>query len=880
MSERSVTKILENFDSLVIFAPNNWKFSATHKLYSLIANLANYLPVIIVRPELGKKKKYVFRDSLYKNISSLYIRGEYDKKQIDLLGQALYEFSQPIKSPLVLVCNDLFNDLVKALYSPLRVYYADENKQVEIAQKFPRFIEALRYTDLLVSSSDKIMDSILNHGNFQGESLVIDGGLDELFFSTKEDILSYDKSSKTALYFGDINNNFDFELISEAAKKLPDWTFNISGPVCCDKVYLDNLTQLPNVFYLGVRVSHEIKALCQIATVALWHDDNQATQTEMPLDLLVYLANGLPVLALPNTTCEYLPSDLYSTADSKQAFIDAIIESESLRLDAKLVDARIEFSSRNSSQSDFNEFITHIAKVIEKKVIAPDILLGLNKKKYKSKSEKKLNVLMLYEQNSLFTSTVKEYISIFRKYSNHNIFYEPASNKVFCRVDFNQFDVIIIHYSLRMCIEEGPCTLSKSYEKKLKNFPGYSIAILQDEYDLTHVSQRRLQKLNINAVFTCVPMTDIDKVYPKEKLPHVEFFQCLTGYSSEKLPVEINLVPMEARKNMIVYRGRELPYRYGDLGQEKKIIGEKMKVICLENDIPCDIEVDDSRRIYGNAWYEFLANSRATLGTESGANVFDFDGDITESITKAVTDNPSITYQEVFEKYLREHEGYVKMNQISPKIFESAFLRTALILFEGNYSGIMQPDIHYIPLKKDFSNVNEVLEKLKDISYLNKLTQRVYDDIIASGDYSYEKFITHFDYLISTRAYPSSRSVSRVVDRFFSLEVRRYEGFFDKLLFIVKTPSAYTFFLKKILFRLMSKFSSLGKIIFKSYYPNIKNTLLKIYFPVKHALNKLKSLFVVGCKIGLFALFHPIQFCKKLARKVRRVAMTAYTRSE
>jgi hypothetical protein len=89
------------------------------------------------------------------------------------------------------------------------------------------------------------------------------------------------------------------------------------------------------------------------------------------------------------------------------------------------------------------------------------------------------------------------------------------------------------------------------------------------------------------------------------------------------------------------------------------------------------------------------------------------------------------------------------MNQISPRIFEAILCRTALVLFEGQYSGVITPWVHFIPLKKDFSNVNDVIDKVQDDTFLRQLTDRAYHDIIDSGRYSYRSFIGNFDHLIS-----------------------------------------------------------------------------------------------------------------------------------
>jgi hypothetical protein len=136
------------------------------------------------------------------------------------------------------------------------------------------------------------------------------------------------------------------------------------------------------------------------------------------------------------------------------------------------------------------------------------------------------------------------------------------------------------------------------------------------------------------------------------------------------------------------------------------------------------------------------------LGTESGANVFDHDGSIRAAIEHALKENPELSYEEAHSRFVAEHEGKVLMNQISPKMFEAIAHRTALILFEGNYSGVVQPDRHFIPLKKDFSNVDDVLEKVQDDQYISAMTARAYEDVIASGKYSYARFISDFDRVV------------------------------------------------------------------------------------------------------------------------------------
>jgi hypothetical protein len=180
----------------------------------------------------------------------------------------------------------------------------------------------------------------------------------------------------------------------------------------------------------------------------------------------------------------------------------------------------------------------------------------------------------------------------------------------------------------------------------------------------------------------------------------------------------------------------------------------KMREACEARGIRCDIEWDEDKRIYGDAWVDFVASCRATLGTESGSNVFDFDGSLTARINAALKANPRTTYEEVEAKYLGGLERDGVMNQVSPRIFEAVALRTGLVLFEGTYSGVVRPDEHFIPLKKDFSNVDDVLRQVQDDRELSAMTERAYRHVFGSGRYTYEAFAREVDAAMEKHAGP------------------------------------------------------------------------------------------------------------------------------
>jgi hypothetical protein len=352
-------------------------------------------------------------------------------------------------------------------------------------------------------------------------------------------------------------------------------------------------------------------------------------------------------------------------------------------------------------------------------------------------------ILILYDHHWLHIKTISDYLVSFRRYSSFEVYYATCFGP--CYFDLNSFDAIVIHYSVKVCY---PGYLSSSYERALRKTRSLKILFLQDEYEATNANRKAINDLGISQVFSCVPPSFIDIVYPKQQFPNTRFDSILTGYVPLDVAQSVHPIPMSERTTMIAYRGRNIGYWYGNLAREKYLIGKQMRYFCDQYGIKSDIEWEEDKRIYGDDWLTFLSRARATLGTESGANVFDYDGSITLSIQRELLNNPTISYEDVHAKYLKHTDGSIIMNQISPRIFEAIACRTVLILFEGSYSGIISPYQHFIPLKKDFSNIAEIFRLLHDCDYLESLADRAFNHVIASNRYSYQTFIESFDQIL------------------------------------------------------------------------------------------------------------------------------------
>lgn len=345
-------------------------------------------------------------------------------------------------------------------------------------------------------------------------------------------------------------------------------------------------------------------------------------------------------------------------------------------------------------------------------------------------------------------ATVTEYLDALHKYSEHNIYEISMLHHFPGRIDLNRFDVVISHYSLSI----GPLLyhyFCKDLVEQLKNFKGLKAAFLQDEYREIKTYWKHINELGINVLFSCVPEGEISKVYPPEKVPNLRVVNVLTGYVPEAL-LKVEVAPIAKRPIDVGYRTRKMWYWLGALAYEKWFISEEFKRRAKEGalGLNLDLSTREYERLYGDAWTNFVASCRTVIGVESGASIIDFDGLLERRVDQYVSEHPQASFEEVSELYLKDYEGSLRLHQISPRCFEAAALRTPMVLFEGEYSKVLEPGRHFIVLKKDFSNFEEVIAKIKDHNYLQEMADRTYQEVALNPRWSYREFIRVIDRVI------------------------------------------------------------------------------------------------------------------------------------
>ena len=307
----------------------------------------------------------------------------------------------------------------------------------------------------------------------------------------------------------------------------------------------------------------------------------------------------------------------------------------------------------------------------------------------------------------------------------------------------DRYDGIFIHCTLAYGVP-NLLSLDRRMTQKIADYPGLKIMMKQDENVRTNEIIEYLSSRRFDLLLTCVPPQSVAKVYPPSKLPGLHFLHTLTGYVSDHMR-QLPFTQQGDRPIDIGYRGSIQPFWFGRLSYEKLAIGEAMREVCTRRGLACDISSRWEDRFMGEAWFGFLGRIKAVLGVESGASIFDFDGQIETRCKEYLSTHVGATFKEVFDALLAPHEGNVYYNQVSPRHFEAAACRTVQILYEGKYSDILIPGRHYLSLGRDLANVDEVLQTLGDRARRVQITEQAHAEIICNDRYHYRSFVNSLD---------------------------------------------------------------------------------------------------------------------------------------
>jgi hypothetical protein len=365
-----------------------------------------------------------------------------------------------------------------------------------------------------------------------------------------------------------------------------------------------------------------------------------------------------------------------------------------------------------------------------------------------------MKILVVYLQfEKRQRNTISEHLYSFQRYGKGEFFYLNALGGIPSFIKQMKFDAIIFHYTFLAMKWNGPHHFSKLLEeaRPIAEMKALKIAFPQDEYIYSKQMSDFFRDFGVDVVYTCLPLSEVGKVYKNSGVAH--FKQTLTGYVEEGAldsVIKKYYRPHSERSLDLGYRARLLPFWLGKLGTFKWRLTEIFAEASARHGLQTDLSNDETKVFHGEAWYEFLCRSRAVLGSESGASLLDENGKLRARVEDYCANHPGANFEEVERACFPGLDGNLNLHVVSPRHFEAAMSRTTQVMIEGDYSGIFIPDVHYIPIKKDFSNIDEVVSKIKDIRYCEAMAERTYQDIIQSRRLTYRVFVEEMMTFVSS----------------------------------------------------------------------------------------------------------------------------------
>lgn len=203
--------------------------------------------------------------------------------------------------------------------------------------------------------------------------------------------------------------------------------------------------------------------------------------------------------------------------------------------------------------------------------------------------------------------------------------------------------------------------------------------------------------------------------------------------------------PRRERPIDLGYRADDGPAYLGH--RERRELSEYFIAAAARWRLTVDISLNPQRRFIESEWAAFLDRCKGQLGSEAGGDYFELDDRTRLAVTEFERAHPTATFEEIHARFFAHYGPSMPMRILSGRQVEAAGTRTVQILLEGRYDGYFEPDVHYIPLKKDFSNADDAIRKFRDAAVCDVLTDNAYR--VAIEQLTYERLIDRLADLVA-----------------------------------------------------------------------------------------------------------------------------------
>lgn len=357
------------------------------------------------------------------------------------------------------------------------------------------------------------------------------------------------------------------------------------------------------------------------------------------------------------------------------------------------------------------------------------------------------NILVLFASRTWpMRASQRDHLWAFRKYAEYSrVFYVNLAFGGFpTYLQAIPFDLVVFDWTyVGTRVDRDWFMKSMARIQQIKAMPAVKVTMPQDEFSCMDLMCELISAFNIEVVFSVAPESQWQTLYRTVDPRRVRFVRVLTGYLDEDL-VKVWAGPGERAQARILDIGYRTvsDVRWGRFNLLKGRLADVFAQEAERRGWRADIKVGPTHFKMGDDWLRFLTNCRFTLGVEGGSSVLDWDGSLSRTIDRYLVEHPGARVDDVAAACIPlDRDGEVDVVAISPRHLEACLTRTGQVLIEGHYNGILTAERHYIPLRRDLSNLDEVCQRMTDEGARVAMVDRAFDDVVKSGRYTYRSMV-------------------------------------------------------------------------------------------------------------------------------------------
>ena len=327
-----------------------------------------------------------------------------------------------------------------------------------------------------------------------------------------------------------------------------------------------------------------------------------------------------------------------------------------------------------------------------------------------------------FANSELFDVTIANVIT-------HNFFYEKVNR--WSHIFGKTFDAIVLMHSTFASSQKIP----KRWMETLRKMNIPIVWFIGNEF---YRMPQKMQFAEENSISILVSQCFSDQVLAiyKERLGCKVIGMPTAAFDTKEYSLG---PPISERPIDIGYRMMPGPASFGHW--EREDIADAVSAAANGRYIT-DISMRVEDRFNAKGWKRFLQKCKTQLSVASGGNIFELSDTTLMKSFEYTEKYPNATREEIATTFPPKDE-WVPLRTLSSRMVEAAATGTPQIMYAESLGIELRPGHDFIELRKDHDNLNDVMDRVGDVAYLEEVARNCF--VSMRKQMTYEIVLGKFD---------------------------------------------------------------------------------------------------------------------------------------